>query len=135
MKKLTYRVIIGLLLLLLTTTFFGCGKTVYVPVENTRVEYRDKMLYDSIHIVDSIYVKDKGDTIWLTKWRTEYRDRVKTDSVIIRDSIQVPYPVEVIKQVEKELNWWQQFRMYLGNVCLIIIGGWLAWIITKNLIK
>lgn len=71
----------------------------------------------------------------MTKWRTEYRDRIKTDSVIIRDSVQVPYPVEVIKKVEKELNWWQQLRMYLGNVCLIAIVGWLAWMVIKKRLK
>ena len=36
---------------------------------------------DSVHIHDSIYVREGGDTVWMTRWRTCWRDRVVHDTV------------------------------------------------------
>lgn len=115
---------IGVCLLL-----FGCSKTVYVPVESTKTEYRDILKRDSIHILDSLIIREKGDTIYLTRWRTEYRDILKTDSIIIRDSIQIPYPVE------KQLTKWQKTKMDLGGIAIgIIIGLFfvIIWLIKRK---
>jgi hypothetical protein len=46
---------------------------------------------------------------------------VSKDSV--HDSIPVPYPVEVIKEVPAELNWWQRLRLWIGNIGLLGILG------------
>jgi len=108
----------------------GC-KTVYVPVESVRTEYKDRVQRDSVNIFDSIYIKEKGDTIWLTRWRTEYRDRIKTDSIVIRDSVQIPYPVEVIKEVEKPPNWWQKIKLELGGFAFAFLVLLIAYYIRK----
>ncbi len=104
----------------------GCKSTQYVPVpvEAVKIEYIDRQHRDSIHITDLVYIRAKGDTVWLTRWRAEYKDRLIRDSVILRDSIPVPYPVEVVREVEKELNWFDRLRLWLGNVLLIGMAGY-----------
>jgi len=101
----------------------GC-KTGYVPIESVRTEYKDRLLRDSIHIVDSVIIREKSgtriDTIEITRWRTEYRDRLKVDSIFICDSIQIPYPVE------RSLSKWQKIKMDMGGIA---IGGIIAIII------
>jgi hypothetical protein len=83
-----------LLFILLIAAFAACNKTVYVPVETARTEYRDNYLRDSIHLTDSIFVKIKGDTVRIEKYRNLYVDRLKRDSIFLNDTVRVPYPVE-----------------------------------------
>lgn len=114
------KIIVTIIFLFSLMILSGC-KTVYVPVDRVHTEYQDRLERDSIHILDSIYIREKGDTIWLTRWRVEYRDRIKVDSVHIRDSVPVPYPVEVIKTVEKKLSKWQRLKMETGGIALGIL--------------
>lgn len=48
-----------------------------------------------------------------------------TDTVHERDS--VPYPVEVIKEVEveKPLHWWQKALMFLGGAFIVVVAIWI----------
>ena len=60
---------------------------------------------------DSIFVKEKGDTVYkyVEKWR--WRDRVKIDTVlrVKVDSVTVERVKEV--KVQQPLPWWQKFRL------------------------
>ena len=96
MKKL-------ILSLFLATIFSSCVKTIEtvreVPV--TVREYIQRVDTFTQHTTDSVYIHQKGDTVFSEKFRTVYRDKVKIQ--IQRDS--VPYIVEVTKtdvRVEKE---------------------------------
>lgn len=132
-KQMFKWTLIGLLLMFITLVLSGCKSTQYIPVETVKTEYIDRHHRDSIHIMDSVYIREKGDTVWLTRWRTEYKDRLIRDSVIVRDSIAVPYPVEVIRKVEKELNWFERLRLWLGSILIIgVAGSALWWIIKKR---
>ena len=81
---------------------------------------------DSIYLSDSIYVSDfvRDDTIYKTidRWHTRYVERTRTDTIYQSrtDSIPAPYPVEV--PVEKPLTWWQQARLHLANIVLILLA-------------
>ena len=87
-------------------------KTKYVPMETVKIDtiYINKLQRDSIYMYDSVFVKDKGDTVFVEKYKYLYRDKLVRDTLYINrtDSIQTPYPVE------KELTKWQQFRMDFG---------------------
>lgn len=107
MKKLLYI----FLAFSLVCLFIGC-KTMYVPVESVKTEYRDRNLHDSIFIRDSIHIREKGDTVWLTRWRTEYIEKTRVDSFSKIDSVPVPYPVE------KKLNRWQKIKMDIGGLAI-----------------
>lgn len=79
----------------------SCVKTIEtikeVPVEVTKYVQRSDTLI--VNTTDSVYIRQKGDTVFSEKFRTVYRDRVRVE----RDS--VPYIVEITKtdvRVEKE---------------------------------
>lgn len=94
----------------------SCTRTIYVPV--TSVQHDSIYLHthsrDSIFVHDSVTIREKGDTIWLTRWRTEYRDRILRDTAYIerRDSVAVPYPVE------RKLSARERFYMGAGKVAV-----------------
>jgi hypothetical protein len=92
----------------------------YIPVESVKTEYRDRILRDSIYRYDSIYVKEKGDTLIMERYRYLYRDKLIRDSVFICDTIRVPYPVEVVKQIKKPLSGWQNFQVWCGRIALVV---------------
>ena len=79
--------------------------------------YINKLQRDSIYMYDSVFVKDKGDTVFVEKYKYLYRDKLVRDTLYINrtDSVQVPYPVE------KELTKWQQFRMDFGGWAIGIV--------------
>ena len=120
-------IIVGILAILLISS---CASPTYVPIETVRIEYRDRFNRDSIHIHDSIYIREKEDTVWITRWRTEYQDRLKVDSIFLCDSIQVPYPVE------RKLTHWEQIKMDVGGIALgglsLFILGFIVWIVIKT---
>ena len=107
----------------------SCTTTKYVPVEVVTTD----TLVITKHERDSIYLKDstnvhewlRGDTVYVevNRWRTEYRDRWRHDTIYQHrvDSVPVPYPVEV--EVERKLSWWQQTRMTVGSLALMLLAG------------
>jgi len=125
-------------LLLSTLLIFlsGCGtKMIYVPVETVKTEYQDKIVRDSLHLYDSVFVKLKGDTVWLEKYKYLYRDRLVRDSIFKTDSVQVPYPVEVEKEVNR-LSTFQSFQLWCGRILILLLIGWFGvkWL-KKNVVK
>lgn len=99
----------------------ACGTTKYVPIETVKTEYRDKIVRDSVFRYDSIFVKDKGDTVFFERYKYLYRDRIVRDSIFKNDTIRVPYPVEVVKQVKAPLTSWQNFQVWCGRIALVIV--------------
>jgi hypothetical protein len=98
----------------------ACGTIKYVPVETTKIEYRDQLVRDSIFRYDSVFVKQTADTIFFERYKYMYRDKIIRDSVFINDTIRVPYPVEVIKEVKKPLTGWQNFQVWCGRIILLL---------------
>ena len=93
----------------------------YVPIESVKTEYRNITTTDTVFLRDSVFVKEKGDTLIMEKYRYLYRDRILRDSVIVRDTIRVPYPIEKIKEVKKPLSGWQNFQIWCGRIALIAL--------------
>lgn len=119
--------IIGIVIILLFCVLFSSCKTqlVHVPVETviTETEYIDKWHRDSIYIKDSIIINKAGDTVFIENYKYIYKDKLIRDSIFIRDSIKVaiPYPVEVVKEVNRLKNW-QIILMVLGGVLIGYVG-------------
>ena len=97
-----------------------------VPIINTKIEYRDRFLYDSIYVHDSIFTFIKGDTVYISKNKETNRLINKADTIIKTDTIKIP--VEITKTVTKTeiqveetniLYWWQKGLIYLGLIVLI----------------
>ena len=113
------RIILLIPLLVILSLLAGCKtKTVLVPVTETKIEYRDRLRVDSIYNRDTVNTYERGDTVYLQtiKWRERFK--LDTVSVVRVDSI--PYPVEVVREVNV-LTKWQKFRLNALNIIAIII--------------
>ena len=119
-----------LIFAVIATMLLSCKSVKYIPVETTKIEYRDNFVRDSIFRYDSVFVKDKGDTLILERYRYLYKNRIVKDSVFINDTIRVPYPMEVIKQVKAPLTSWQSFQIWCGRFALfalVLAGIYFVW--------
>lgn len=114
----------------------GCKtRTVVVTVPKVRTDTLiiTKSQRDSIWLHDSVHVSEKteNDTVWLEvkKWHTKYIETRTRDTIYIatHDTIPHPYPVEVIKEVEKELTWWQKTKMWVGGIAMLLLLAWFVW--------
>lgn len=113
------------LVILVALLLVGCKtKERVVTVEKVRNDttYITKHQRDSVWLHDSIHVTEKGDTIRIEKWHTKYVERATHDTLYqaTHDTIPQPYPVE--KLVERDLSWWQQTRIHLGEALLALAG-------------
>lgn len=52
------------------------------------------------------------------------------DSIVYREKV-----VPQVVSVEKELNWFAQLRLWLGNVMLVLIAGAVAWAAARLFLK
>lgn len=112
--------LLGLFLIFL---LYGCKSKEYIKVPEYHTQYICRTdtfaKLDSIYFKDSVYVFQKGDTIYHSK--VQYRDRyhniykVKLDTIIKQDSVSVPYPVE--RQLTKN----EQRLMSLGRTFIILV--------------
>ena len=112
-----------IIIILILLTFAGCKtKTVLVPVDRVKIEYRDRLRIDSVYNRDTIQIYKKNDTIYYEKTRWRERFKIDTVSVVRVDSI--PYKVEVVKEVNK-LTKWQKLRLNTLNILVLIIAAYL----------
>lgn len=76
----------------------ACRSVRYIPVESVRHDSVVTILHqrDSIYQHDSVYIKEKADTLLIEHWHTRWRDRVSHDTLYISktDTIRIPVPVE-----------------------------------------
>ena len=106
-------------LIVITLIFLSCScaRTVYIPVESIRTEYKTKLEKDSIYLHDSVFVRQTGDTVFIDRYKYLYKAQIQVDTVIKVDSIQVPY--EVVRTViETKKGFFFQFG--LGTFILAI---------------
>ena len=110
-------------LLLFLTTIISCTTTkiVEVPVETIKTEYVEQIKYDSIYSKDSIYIMQKGDTIYNTKVAYRYKYKYLKDTVTVNktDTITRLQKVTEIK-VKNQLNAVQKILMYIGLFSLLM---------------
>ena len=111
--------LLGFLLFLMILTSCRSVRYVEVPVVSHDTAYIAAHQRDSIRLHDSIWIRERGDTVRIEHWHTEYRERTLHDTLYYSrtDTVQHPYPVEV--EVERQLTWWQRTRMTAGTWALI----------------
>ena len=113
-----------LFLLLFLTTIISCTTTkiVEVPVETIKTEYIEQVKYDSIYSKDSIYIMQKGDTIYNNKVQYLYKYKYLRDTINITDTIPKIVTVKDTQYIN-QLYTWQKILIVIG------IGFILYWII------
>lgn len=130
MKKLLY-------ILLLALVCMSCRSIKYVPIETVKHDsiYINRIKYDSIYHLDSVFMSVKGDTVYTYRYKYQYRDKLIRDTVNISKRDSIPYPVEVVKTVtvERKLSWWQTTLIWTGGIAwIIIIIGLIGLIVLTN---
>ena len=117
--------------LLLTVT--GCRTKRYVPMETVRTDtaYVSKEKWDSIYVLDRIFVHEKGETLLIEKTKYKYIERVLHDTLykVRTDSIAVPY------SVEKSLTWSQRTAIKFFPWLLLACGGLVLSIFRTPILK
>ena len=110
-------------------------RTEYIPIESVRYDsiYFAKMQKDSIYIQDSIYIKEKGDTVFVDKFKYIYKYVNIQDTCFIEktDSVLIPYPIE------RKLTWWERKTKNLGDwivelIIIFILYRLLGWLVKKT---
>lgn len=111
-------------LLLFLTTIVSCTTTkiVEVPIETIKTEYIEQVKYDSIYYKDSIYIMQKGDTIYNNKIQYLYKYKYLRDTINITDTIPKIVTVKDTQYIN-QLYTWQKLLIFIG------IGFILYWII------
>lgn len=115
-----------LFLLFMTLLLGSCKvkeKIVEVPVPQikTEIKYIDKVKYDSIYLKDSVYIIQKGDTVYNTKVAYRYKYKYLKDTITINkaDTITRLQKVTEIK-VKNQLNVVQKVLIYIGLFSLLM---------------
>lgn len=123
MKKNKYLVatIAILIYLYIMFSFIGCTTTKYVPIENIRTEYINKVEKDTVIINNDRLIKEKGDTVYIVNTKYVYKTKNKIDTILRVDTIPIIQEVEVIKEVNK-LKDWQVILMVLGGGMVAVVG-------------
>lgn len=116
------------LFILFTLILLNSCKTKYqyieVPKETIKTEYKNKLVHDSIFSIDSVYIKEKNDTIYHYQTKFKYKYKYIRDTIYNKDTIKITTikPVEVTKEVAtNKIKWYQKFFMLLGEVFALFI--------------
>ena len=124
-------IIVGFLIVLL---FGGCKTKEYIAVPEYHTEYVCRTdtfaKVDSVYLKDSVFVYQRGDTVYHTK--VTYRDRyhniykVKLDTIIKRDSVSIPYPIErqLTKNEQRLISLGKLFIGFLFSIIITIAVIW-----------
>jgi hypothetical protein len=98
----------------------GCSSTKYVEVEKVRRDsvYLTSLRCDTLFSRDSVYIREKGDTVLVDKYHIIYRSRLLVDTMYVDrvDSVQVPYPVEA------KITKWQRILIGSGRLFFVLLG-------------
>lgn len=94
-------------------------RTEYIPVESVSYDsiFIEKLKKDSIFIQDSVFIRQKGDTVFKDKFKFVYKYVLLRDTMLTvrRDSVPVPVPVE------KKLTWWEQTKIGIADIVISLV--------------
>lgn len=123
----------GIAVMLLLLLMCSC-RTEYVPLEVVRYDsiMTEKLMRDSVFVRDSVYLKEKGDTIYKYRDRFVYVYKDRVDTIFaekIREK-EVPVPVE------RKLTWWEVVKMeWLDRIFAAMVIVALYWKIKEWLAR
>lgn len=118
-----------LLYLIICVCVCACNSPKVVTV----TEYRDKVQKDTVTLTDSVYVsryvREKGDTVFVTDTLFKFKYRDKVQEVRIRDSI--PYEVQVQVPVRVRSGY-DRFTSWFFWIVVVLVLIRLAWWFVKK---
>ena len=121
-KRIILKILFFLLFLTIVISCKTTTKVVEIPVETIKTEYIEQIKYDSIYHKDSIYIMQKGDTIYNNKVQYLYKYKYLRDTINIIDTIPKIVTVKDTQYIN-QLYTWQKLLIVIG------IGFILYWIV------
>ena len=121
-KRIILKILFFLLFLTIVISCKTTTKVVEIPVETIKTEYIEQIKYDSIYHKDSIYIMQKGDTIYNNKVQYLYKYKYLRDTINVTDTIPTIVTVKDTQYINK-LYTWQKLLITIG------IGFVLYWIV------
>ena len=121
-KRIILKILFFLLFLTIVISCKTTTKVVEIPVETIKTEYIEQIKYDSIYHKDSIYIMQKGDTIYNNKIQYLYKYKYLRDTINITDTIPKIITVKDTQYIN-QLYTWQKLLITIG------IGFILYWIV------
>ena len=109
-----------LLLFLTTIVSSTTAKIIEIPIETNKTEYIEQVKYDSVYSKDSIYIMQKGNTIYNNKMQYLYKYKYLRDTINITDTIPKIVTIKDTQYVN-QLYIWQKILIVIG------IGFILYW--------
>ena len=129
MSKSKIAVILWLVCLMLSLNSCKTKEYIEVPVEveKVKIEYVHKL--DSVYLHDSIstYIIQRGDTVFIDRYKFKVREVYRTDTIHRIDSIPQIVTINKVTEVNK-LYSWQKTLMWIGGVGIV---GLLMFLIGK----
>ena len=109
---------------LATIFLIGCKPTeriIEVPVEVTKYVQRSDTV--QVYSTDSIYIRERGDTVWIEKYKTLYRDRIQVRVDTVPKVVKVTEKITLEKKIKvRGIIWWAGI-VGLAALCIGIIIG------------
>ena len=115
-----------LFLLFMTLLLGSCKvkeKIVEVPIPQikTEIKYIDKVKYDSIYLKDSVYIVQKGDTIYNNKVAYRYKYKYLKDTITVNKTDTITKLQKVTEtKVKNQLNVVQKVLIYIGLFSILL---------------
>ena len=124
-----------LLIILPLTACISCKSVRFIPAESIRIEtgYLDSQRFnrDSVHVTDSLIIRNKNDTVFVERTKTLWKERLVTDTAVRyierTDTVKIPY------EVEKPLTRWQTIKQDIGGVAIGVAGALIIFAIGRIL--
>lgn len=105
-------------MLLFLLLLCGC-RTEYVPIESVRYDsvMTEKLMRDSVFVRDSVYLQEKGDTIYKYKDRFVYVYKNSVDTFFAEKIREI----EVQVPVERKLTWWERVKLNYAEWVIAVL--------------
>ena len=107
---------------LLLPVLVGCGSARNVSDSTmvSRNNYVERIVIDSVVVHDSIYIKEKADTVYYTKYHTLYKERLRVDTIFCCDTIYCDREIYVEKSAATH-SWKPATMLLLCSVSLFLL--------------
>ena len=89
---------------------------------------------DSVLLRDSVFIREKSDTVFYTKYRTVYKERLRVDTVVRCDTLFRDREVVVEKVRDVGRNSGLAWKLPLAAVVLFLLWRTGVWRVLLNLI-
>jgi hypothetical protein len=89
----------------------------------TRIQIQTQIDSVLIYKRDSIYIREKNDTVVIEKWHTsiKYRDKLRIDTLHVSDTVTINHSTTETVEVEvNRLTGWQSAQIWAGRLSLLI---------------